>query len=369
MKTNRFNYFLLVITVFAVFFGILMVLSASGVNYASLNLVPSLKQSGFALIGLVLMFLLAFTVDYNVWIKWSNIIFIVSVICLIAVLFVGRDIKGASRWISLGPLSFQPSELAKIAIIIMTAKFIAQSRKYILKYEGFWDYIKMFALNAVPAVAIFALIYLEGDFGVPFLMLCVWFAMLVSAGLNARVWVPIIIVAAIAVIIMLSFTGYRSSRVSNFKQYLRNPAVAEGQVRSGFYAFASGGVFGKGLGNSQMKSGYLATEAHNDYIFPVIGEEIGFFGTSLVVLFFIIFFVNGMKISSNTKDDFGKFLALGITCMIVFQALFNMYMTVGLIPPKGINLPFISYGGSSMLFTLIMTGILLSVSKKQKSLL
>ncbi len=280
---------------------------------------------------------------------------IISFIMLILVFSpLGVSAGGARRWLKLWPTVFQPSELVKLAMVFFLAWFLSRP-----------DYDKnkiMHFLIPVGLMGIFQLIFLkQPDFGAAMTLGIITFIMLFLAGISLR-YIGITSILALPVIFYLAKEPYRWKRITSFLDPWTDPQGSGFQLTQSLIALGSGGVTGQGLGEGKQKLAYLP-EIHTDFIFAHIGEEMGFVGASLVVVLFFILSMRGFKIAIKQRESFYHFLAIGVTVMISIQALINFAVVTGLAPTKGLPLPFISYGGSSMVISLMAVGILLNLSK------
>ncbi|MDR1259919.1 MAG: putative lipid II flippase FtsW [Endomicrobium sp.] len=347
-----------------VIFGVFMVFSSStimaDVRWAS----PYkffLKQILWVVLGFLAMFITAFLINYKFYKKYAKLIYLFSLIFVIIVLFVGTQRLGARRWFGVSYFTIQPSELAKLAIIIFTSSFISHRKKILYQWKELLSFI----------FAVFFIIFpilLEPDLGTPILIVTVCFAMVFCAGIKMQAIFLGISVIPILLIIEIIRKPYRFIRLKDYFVSFTNIEASSYQVRQSLNALGSGGFFGKGLGKSEMKLMYLP-EAHTDFIFPIIGEELGFFGTAIVVLFFVYLFFKGIKMSQYMPDIFSHYLCLGITFLIVFEAIINFFVATGLLPTKGLPLPFISFGGTSLVVTMAASGILINLSQYYKKLI
>jgi cell division protein FtsW len=281
----------------------------------------------------------------------------VVVMLLVLVPGIGTVRSGARRWLSLGPLTFQPSELAKFALVLYLARSLARRGE---RVREFWHGI---VPHCLVAGTLAALCLLEPDFGTMALAGIILFLMLFAAGarfshlgLFAAAAVPVL--AAIAIM-----EPYRLKRLTSFLD-CRQDALGDGfQLCQALIAFGSGGLWGVGLGQGQQKMYYLPA-AHTDFIFSVIGEELGLVGAGLVLLLFAVVAARGLRIAARHPDDFGSLLAFGLTALIVVQGLLNFGVALGTLPTKGLTLPFVSYGGSAMIISLAELGVLLGVARE-----
>jgi len=343
--------------------GAVMVFSASAVTAMSQTGSAYgffLRQMAALVIGVGGMVALS-RMDYRV-LRRPPVVFTalgVVLMLLLAVLLLDRA-HATHRWVRLGPASLQPSEFAKLAVVIFLAWFLEPR----VKPGG--DGVNQVWETLVPAlgpvVVLAGLVVIEPDLGTSLMILLVAGAMLVEAGLSLR-YLGVAIAAALPVVYLLIVrVPYRYNRLIAFLHPEQDPQGAGFQLMQSLIAVGSGGLFGVGLMASRQKLFYLP-EAHTDFIFAVLAEELGFIGAAAVVVLFGIYGWRGLRAALAAPDDFGRMLAMGITFLVVGQALVNLSVVVGLLPTKGIPLPFISYGGSSLVVMLLATGILLNISQ------
>jgi len=306
-----------------------------------------------------LMFFMFFvSLNYQYLQKISLAVVITAVVFLVAVLVFGKSVKGARRWLDFGMLDFQPSEFAKFAVILFVADYIDKNKS---KLKVFF---KGFMPPVLVAGFVSLLIALEPDIGIPFIILIVTMVVLFIGGARI-IHLAWIILASIPVFYLAILSKpYRVARFFAFMDPWSHARSSAYQLCQSLMSLGSGGIFGKGLGRSELKKFYLP-EAHTDFIFSVIGEELGILGTTAVILLFAYFLYRGIKIAQDARDFFGMLLASGITFIIVSQAFFNMAVCTGLAPTKGIALPFFSYGGTSLVLTLSAVGILANISRNR----
>lgn len=315
------------------------------------------RQLFFIFLGAIAgLFVLA--VDYHRLQKYAKWFLILSVIMLGLVLIpgIGHKIGGARRWFKLGVFNFQPSEFAKLAVIIYLSDFI--SRKGI-RINLFWK-------GFVPAMAVIgavvSLILLEPDLGTAVVVAGMGGVLLFLAGINLKYIFSLIICAVPALCSLILFKAYRFKRMTAFLDPWADRLGSGHQIIQSMITLGSGGLFGRGLGHSLQKLYYLPA-AHTDFVFSVIGEELGFLGTSAVLFLFAAFFWLGFKITIKIKDTFGKFLSAGILSMMAFEIIVHIGVTTACLPTKGLPLPFVSYGGTNLLFNIISIALLLNLSK------
>lgn len=285
-----------------------------------------------------------------------GIFVIVSIIMLVGLFVLGIKINGATRWYHLGLMNFQPSEPAKIALIIYFAYMLSNPKKNLSNFkEGLLPV--MFML-----VSVLLLVMLQPDLSTALMIAVICFSMLFVSRVKmihiAAVGLPLI-----PATIYLTVNGYQSQRILNWIEGWQNPLAANYQVRQSLIGLGRGGYFGQGLGQGKQKFLFLP-DSHTDFIFSIIGEEFGFIGTTLILILFLFILFRGLYVVRKTPDNFGKFLALGFTLNIVFYAVINAAVVSRLLPATGLPMPFISYGGSNLLFLGISIGILLSISRK-----
>jgi cell division protein FtsW len=340
-------------------FGLVMVYSASSViageKDGGVSAYYFLRQLIWAGLGCLMMWTLM-NVNYHVWQRKGLIKFllVVTAIVLVAVLFEPAK-KGAHRWLHYRSLSFQPSEIAKLVLLFFVASYLHDHEPEINDLKK-----RLVPLACVVGFFVFLIGY-EPDLGQAVCILLIVSILVFIAGLS---WKYISMAAAAATPLLglaIYMYPYRFIRVLAFLDRSKDTLKSNWQISNSLVAFGSGGTFGLGLGAGKQKLHFLP-EAPSDFIFAVIGEEIGLIGTLLVCLAFLFFFYRGVKIALKAPDKFGFYLALGITIMVVMQAFINISMVLGLMPTKGIALPFISQGGSSLLLNLMATGVLLNIS-------
>lgn len=311
----------------------------------------------------ILLGLAAFAVAWRLPIQWLKKlafpIFLLSLVLLIAVLIpgMGHKVGGASRWINVFGFTFQPGELAKLAILLYVCKQL--SRK--LEKQDNWR--SGFLTYFIGGIPIYVLLLLQPDFGTVALLLCTTFFILLGGGVRLRYLVASVLILLPAAATLILTSSYRRARVLGFLDPWSDPAHKGFQVIQSFIAFYSGKWLGVGLGNSHEKLFYLP-EAHNDFIFAVIGEELGLFGVFFFAALFFIVVVRGLSAAQCLDEPFERGLALGISSLIGFQAFFNMGVVLGLLPTKGLPLPLISYGGTTLIVTLFMLGLLVQLSER-----
>ena len=351
-------------------FGAVMILSASAVTAEQLyghSYIFLVRQAAWLLIGLLGMFALMRT-DYH---KLRHPAVIYAVLCSIVLMlvlsfFLDRS-HATHRWIRFGPVGIQPSELAKLAVILYLAWFLDQKRRG----KDAMDFRKEDFLHTIlpafaPVLVCVGLILAQPDLGTSVDILLFATTILFVAGLSWK-WIATGLAAAVpALYLVIALAPYRMARFLSFWDPGSDPQGAGFQLRQSLIAVGSGGLTGVGLMESKQKLFYLP-EAHTDFIYAVICEELGFIGAVLVIALFVVYGRRGIRAAFAAPDPFGRLLALGITTMVLWQALINFAVVLGMVPTKGIPLPFISYGGSSLLVMLLGTGVLLNVSQQAQT--
>jgi cell division protein FtsW len=362
-KSGPIDYWLLAIVVVLVAFGAVMVYSASfATAYARYGngAYWVLRQLQWVVVGSALMFI-GSRIDYRVWRKLAlpaMVIVLVMLIVVVTVHSISPLIDGARRWIIIGPIpSIQPSELAKLVLIFYVADWLEQKR----------DRLGKFSYGLIPfglmLGTIIGLVMLEPDLGTSVVVAGIGISMFFVAGGALIQLFGVFAMGGAAFIALVMSASYRMNRITIFLDPWKDPQNLGYHPIQALLALGSGGLLGVGLGASRQKFSWLPA-AHTDAIFAVIGEELGFIGATFVILLFLSFAVRGYIIAMRAKDPFGMLVATGITTWVVLQATLNIGVATTTIPFTGIPLPFISYGGSSLAFTMLGVGVLMSISRE-----
>ena len=364
IRLRHFDFWLFMSVIVLLSMGLIMVFSASAPSSASkFNgdvYYIFRNQLNNAVLGLVAMLIMAF-IPYGLWKKMAIPILIVCFGLIVVVILPGMSVltKGTSRWLYIGQFNFQPSELAKFGLICFLAASLSIHKDRLKKFfTGFMPY---FGLSLVFV----ALILIEPHLSCAIIILFVAVIMLYSAG--AKIWhflvvsLPVLAGGSLCIFFIPQFE-YMRTRIFSFLDPWQDKSGDGYQIIQSLYAIGSGGTFGKGLGKSMQKFLYMP-EPHNDFIFSILAEELGFMGVFTVLVLFGIFIFRGIKISLNANDTFGGLLAAGITSLIAVQSLFNIAVVTASVPVTGISLPFFSYGGTSLIMFMAEVGILLNISK------
>jgi cell division protein FtsW len=356
---------ILVITLCLLCFGIIMVYSSSFLRAEASKLQDGYyffkKQLLLMVISFIVM-LVTSKIPYQTWSRLSPLLLIITWLLLILVLipWIGHIAGGAKRWLRIGPVGFQPSELAKICLVIFIAAFASRYPEQVRSFtKGF------IPLGLVIGITVF-LVLLEPDIGTSLFIVLITGILLIIAGLRITHLVPVgLVICPIVLYILASSYPHIQNRLSVFF----NPTADTGgkgyQINQAIIGLGAGGITGHGLGLSYQKLFYLPQQ-HTDFIFSIIGEELGLIGTLLVLGLFFALLWYGRKVAASALDGFGSLLAIGITLVIVLQALFNISVVCALVPTKGISLPFISYGGSGLLVFMFALGILLNIARQSE---
>ena len=349
-------------TMTLVFIGIVMVFSASCIQATFKHDDPYhfLKRNIiFAVLGFIVMIITS-KIDYRLWKKHAKAIGIVAVIFLVLVLTpLGIEANGAKRWLGIGSASFQPSELAKFATVIITAKLIE------LRYDKIKSLTKgVLPLLIVPGI-FFTLIILQPNLSTAGTVILVTFVMLFVAGMNMKIVIAMMCSGFGLFLALVITSPYRLKRLLSFLDPFQDPLGNGYQVIQGLYALGSGGLFGLGLGQSKQKYFYIP-EPQNDFIFAVIGEELGLIGCIVVIMLFVLLVYRCIRIALKCEDIFASMVVVGIGGQIGIQAALNVAVATSSMPATGVALPFISYGGTSLVIFMAAIGIVLNISKHVK---
>ena len=364
---NQFDFILFVIIIILLSLGIVMVLSASapsaiaesGNSYSYV-----IKQLKAAILGIILMLIIS-KIDYRIYKKFYKAIYWISVLILLLVLIpgLGFSSNGATRWIDLKFIQFQPSELTKIGLIVFYAGYLADHKS---ELKSFWKGFVKPLIYILPPIAI--LYFVQNHLSASVVIGAVTCVMMIMAGCRLLYFVIAGLIGALVMtvgIIALQATGkggFRIKRIMSFMDPWADATEVGWQAVQGLYAIGSGGLFGVGLGESKQKYLYIP-EPHNDFIFSILAEELGFVGCVIVILLFAIFIWRGILIAIKSPDMFGSLLATGITTLIGVQVIINIGVVTSSIPNTGMPLPFFSYGGTALLILLCSCGVLLNISR------
>lgn len=355
MKTKK----IVILTIIIVIFGLMSVYSSSHIwaLYKYNDAFYYIKrQVIFACLGLIAMYVTSH-IDYHLYKKYYKLILMVCFLLLILVLIPGLGVvRGGSRsWFNFGVFALQPSELFKIGIIIFTAVYTEKNYYHMKKIKYSLPILLMMGLG-------FLLIMLQPDFGSGVVMACSIIVMMIVSPFPFRYFVGLGIIGVIGIVIMILSAPYRMERILSFLDPFQDPLGSGFQAIQALYAIGPGGLLGVGFDQSIQKHFYLP-EPQTDFIFAIIAEELGFIGGVILIGLYMSLFKTVLKVSQNAPDLFGSFLMIGIISMIGIQTLINLGVVVGLFPVTGVTLPLMSYGGTSLVITLMSIGILINISK------
>ena len=357
---KKLNISLFITIIILALFGLMMIYSASSV-WAEYKFNDSFyyfkRQLVFIVIGIFIMYVIS-KIDYRIYYEKSNKILLICFILLILVLIpgIGSVRNGSRSWFGIGSLGIQPSEAAKLALIIFTSKYLSKNNKFVKSYKD-----GVFPILGVVFL-FFGLIMLQPDLGTGMILVVSIISLLFIAGVNMKFFIGGGIIGVIGVIILIIIAPYRMDRITSFIDPWKDPLGTGFQIIQSLYAIGPGGLLGTGYLNSIQKQFYLP-EPQTDFIFSIIAEEFGIFGAIFVVGMFLFIIYKGLKVALSCNNLFGKYLAFGMIFQLSFQTMMNLMVVIGMIPVTGVTLPFLSYGGSSLLITMFSMGIILSISR------
>ena len=357
---NPIDFTLLITILLLLSIGLIMLLSASSpsaLSESGNSYSYFFRQAIFAVAGLFMMWVIS-NIDYRFYQKYYKLAYVVAFLLLLAVPLIGREVNGAKRWIYVTEtLSFQPSELVKVLMIIFYAAILVKNRDELNKYgKGFLKHIIILA-------PIIVLLLIEPHFSASIIIIGIVAIMMIIAG--CKFWhflVSGLVVGVPGIVALIFLEPYRLQRVITFLNPWSDPTGDGWQVIQSLYAIGSGGLFGAGLGESKQKYLYIP-EPHNDFIFSILAEELGFIGCAVVIILFAIFIWRGILIAMRSPDMFGSLIAIGITAQIAIQVIINIAVVTSSMPATGMPLPFFIYCGTSLFILLCEMGVLLNISK------
>ena len=349
----KFDWVIIISILLLAAIGMLALYSVSTVNNQS-NLDHFYRQLISVIIGLFLMFFFSLY-DYRIFSYYSTKLYLVTIILLVLVLLFGIAVRGTSGWIGLNDFRFQPVEMVKIIMVVFLASFLAKKKNELSVFAKI--FISMI-LVAIPVL----LILKQPDFGSSVIIIGVWLGMLLVSGIdkkNTIILFFLILISFLTVPFLLK--DYQKDRLINFVKPYNDPQGSGYNVLQSIVAVGSGGLWGKGLGHGSQSQLNFLPEKHTDFIFAVIAEELGFFGSAVVLVLFGIIFYRLKEIARLARDNFGYLLAIGIILILFLQLLVNVGMNIGIMPVAGVPLPFLSYGGSSLITMFAAIGLIQSV--------
>ena len=361
LQFRRFDAILLAATSLLIILGLIVLYSSGLKTGPTINQLDTSKQIIYVGIGVLVFWVISRT-DYNVLRNYSSIIYIVMVGFLLLVEVFGATRLGATRWINLGFFQFQPSEFAKLALIIVLAKFFSDN----YEKSGSIKYLLLSLLYLAPPLL---LVLAQPDLGTALVLLMVWLAMALTTKLKMRYFLILLGIVIISLpIVYPRLAPYQKQRIATFLNPTANPETTGYNVNQAIIAVGSGGIFGQGLSSGSQSQGNFLPSQHTDFIFAVLSEKLGFLGGFVCVFLYCVIIFRAIWIAKNSTDRFGTLLAIGIATMFAFHAVVNIGMNIGLLPVTGIPLPFISAGGTSMIISLISIAILESIYGRRRSI-
>ena len=350
---KQFDWFLFLASLFLVGVGMAAILSTTWGN-ENLTVILN-KQIIAAIVGIVLVFLLA-VFNYQTLANYSYVIYIVTLLVLVGVLIFGQEIRGTKGWFNLGFFQFQPAELAKVALLIILAKYFSG-------ISGKPSRIQYILISGAITIIPIGLIMLQPDLGSALILLSLWIFILLTSGIKKEYVAGLVAIGFLVIGLAWTFlfAPYQKERILSFVNPMSDPLGAGYHMIQSKIAVGSGQFLGRGLGHGTQSQLNFLPDQHTDFIFAVIAEELGFIGVSLLLFLLIFLLLRIIKIARSARNEFGLMLALGSCFLFLTQIIINVGMNVGILPVAGVPLPFVSYGGSALIFSLIVIGILESV--------
>ncbi len=362
MKNKQYDKLLFLAVLLIAIFGIIMIYSASSIwaEYKYNDPFKFVKSQSFFLILGVIAIIVLSKIDYHLYEKKANLILLLCLTLLVLVLIpgIGSIRNGSRSWFGFGSLGIQPSEFAKLGLIIYVAKYLSRNNRIIKD-------IKKGVLPLLLVIAtFFLLIMLEPDFGTAMVIVLTLILMIFISGVKLSFFIKVGLLGLLGIVALIIVAPYRMLRIISFLNPWSDPLGSGYQIIQSLYAIGPGGLLGQGFLKSRQKQFYLP-EPQTDFIFSIISEEFGFLGILIVTAFFAFITYRIIKISLKSHDLFAKYLSFGLGGGIIVQALLNIAVVIGLIPVTGVTLPFFSYGGSSLLVSMASIGIILNISKNK----
>ena len=352
---SQFDYFLFLAVVILALIGALGIYNASAEEGDYSLFVRHLVWIGLG----VVVCLFITSVDYHFLTDHAFLLYGLSTLLLLGILFFGKEVNGSKSWFTIGDISFQPSEIAKVALILVLARYLSEISNNFLQHRHLFT---LGALTLCPMI----LITLQGDLGTALMYLPVLLGVVMVAGLRIRFMIGILIVAlCVAPLGWVLLKDYQKERILVTLDPGRDPQGIGYQSRQSQIAIGSGGLFGKGLGQGLQSQLGFVPEIHTDFIFAILAEEVGFFGSISMLMLYLMVLMRLIRIAENARDRVGILLITGVASLIFFHVAINVSMTLGIVPPIGIPLPLLSYGGSSTITTFAALGLALSVHQRR----
>jgi len=351
---KRLDWYLILAVVLLVFLGLAVIystsLSADKTDWSNLG-----RQLVAFVVGILIAMILA-RFDYKILFLYRRWIYLLTVIIMILVLFLGQRIRGTTGWFNFGVFSFQPVELAKVGIIVWLAAYFSRQERPA-------NLMRHLIVSGLSVLVIVGLTLLQPDWGSAFLLCLIWFGMVAFIGLRRYQWILAVVLLFLTIVISWSFllVDYQKQRVMTFFDPSADPFGSGYNVSQAMIAIGSGQFWGRGLGFGSQSQLKFLPEAQTDFAFAVVAEELGFAGVAVLTFLFGFMFYRLLLLNNRARDDFGQLLVLGSTVLIFSQGFLNMAMNLGMAPVAGFTLPFISYGGSALIIFLILLGLIESV--------
>ncbi len=361
LNLKRFDTILLVAMGLLILLGLLILYSSGLRPGPTATQLDTSRQALYVAVGIVIFWVIA-RVDYNVLKNYALPLYIIMVALLLIVEVFGATRLGATRWINLGFFQFQPSEFAKLTLIIMLAKFFSDC------YEQS-DKIKYLLFSILYLLPPLILVLAQPDLGTGMVLSIIWFAMALATRIKKRYFLVMMAMLILAVPLLVpKLAPYQQQRIATFLNPTANPATTGYNVNQAIIAVGSGGIFGQGLSAGSQSQGNFLPSQHTDFIFAVLSEKLGFFGGLVCIFLYCVIILRAVWIGNHSSNRFGSFLAIGIAAMFAFHVVVNIGMNIGLLPVTGIPLPFISAGGTSMFISIISIALLESIYARRRTL-
>lgn len=354
---KQFDWFLFLAAILLASLGIAAILSTTWGEEGSLKILD--KQVIAAVAGVFFIFCLAL-INYQIFKNYSYVFYVLMILALLAVLFFGKEIRGTKGWFDFGFFQFQPTEFAKIVLLIILAKYFSS-------ISGKPSQVRHILVSGILTLIPVGLILAQPDLGSALILILLWILMLLISGIKKEYIVTLIFFGAVLFLLSWNFAlaPYQKDRILSFINPMRDPLGAGYHMIQSKIAIGSGELLGRGLGHGPQSQLKFLPDQHTDFIFAVISEELGFLGATLLLSLLFFLLLRIVKISKKVKDEFGLMLTLGTCFLFLIQIFINIGMNVGVLPVAGVPLPFVSYGGSALLFSFIILGILESITARK----
>jgi rod shape determining protein RodA len=353
---KKFDWLLFISICLLLILGLTIIYSVALGSKTDQSLLNFKKQVVFFILGIILLFFIAIFIDYRVLIKYNAVLYGLGVISLVAVLFWGKTIRGTTGWFNLGILAFQPVEFVKILAIIYLSKFFSDKAKYISRF-------KYLVISSLGVILFMILVALQPDFGSALILFSLWLSLILLTGIKKShlIFIVGILIFSSLILWLFIFQDYQKQRISVFLNPSLDPLGRGYNVSQAMIAIGSGQLWGKGLSFGSQSQLKFLPESQTDFIFAVLAEELGLAGVILLLGLFFFLFYRLIKIAKNTRDNFASYLIISTIIIFFVQTIVNIGGNLGLLPITGITLPFVSYGGSSLISNLILVGLIESI--------